>query len=270
MNLQRRHIILPSGVNAGGDDIQFITLQHPATGMPAQFLIQEPHVYELRSVNIKHGCWFSGNTVASDGSLYCALESSALYIFLGCLLRETNSAVCKQYRDIREILYCASCPSQAIRLSKLLSETELGLLTDVQEHAGDVVCRLNEEKVKAWADCRYAHFQETVKAELKGLVNEKEVDGLALALMAEFMPPEIVALAVGTDTEATATDTFAEAATQEESAAIISAEGPLDDYSKLDSVPTEMKRMQTKSRLAQQLAKGPKQKTKLTAFFAKK
>ncbi|XP_063695646.1 ribonuclease H2 subunit B [Culicoides brevitarsis] len=128
-----------------GQKFESLTLRHPGTAKPAQFLLSDNKLYEIMTFNEKNRSWFIDDSVASNGLIYMPMPFDPLYIAISYLMNCDS----KKVEPLDYVLVDEEFPET----KKLMSLIDMKALSKVAEQVGPEdlnAFKYNEEKVLEW------------------------------------------------------------------------------------------------------------------------
>ncbi|CAG8524727.1 5349_t:CDS:10 [Paraglomus occultum] len=184
-----------------------IRLPHPRTGQAVRYILQDQTLLEIRKVDCgSQRSWFIGNTVQSDGSLFCLTPIDPLFVLVPILdtCRRKTSDSNGLFISLEDILDGEQYPSLP-KLSALNNiEKYLEWVCDCQVmNSGKVVFRLNDEKVMNWLKAKISHILSNFDSfnSLKQLIQHMNNDSIddrlrkeirlkaTIEIVMEYLPP---------------------------------------------------------------------------------
>eukprot|EP01010_Urceolus_cornutus_P000677 NODE_1193_length_1047_cov_266.195391_g915_i0.p1 GENE.NODE_1193_length_1047_cov_266.195391_g915_i0~~NODE_1193_length_1047_cov_266.195391_g915_i0.p1 ORF type:complete len:314 (+),score=84.46 NODE_1193_length_1047_cov_266.195391_g915_i0:90-1031(+) len=122
------------------DGMQILTLAHPKSKVEMKFALLGGRLLEIQKRKAPFAAWLINNTVAEDGSLFVATAVDPLFFLLPVLVEKIST----QYRTASDLLHGYEV------LSRLVSDSHLRTVCDVETVDDTVLYRLSQDMILAW------------------------------------------------------------------------------------------------------------------------
>eukprot|EP00037_Helgoeca_nana_P012063 m.108883 g.108883 ORF g.108883 m.108883 type:complete len:322 (+) comp21233_c0_seq1:39-1004(+) len=196
---------------AGGEAVQVVTLSHPGTGKPAQFVITnaEPvEVFELATFSDSIcRSWFAHDTVIQDGELLIGtvVDPVLLALPLLCRARDTSESFLlldhilddAGFPEFAALEHCASIHSRVAQVCDVrgsddfrayrLSDTKVMLWLNRKVKA--VATKLETTQITSIASA--AHSSNFARSAAKSKPTSAQLTRYALGVVLEYVPPPL-------------------------------------------------------------------------------
>ncbi|CAL0305673.1 unnamed protein product [Lupinus luteus] len=190
--METRVLIAPDPGTSGDSLGSTITLRHPKSGNPTQYLFVNGVLQEFQWFKNLYGSWFLGDHVSEDGRLYLSTPVDPVFIMLPTFekARMKKGDDPGKFRQLDEILFIDGYPGYQ-QLTSIV-ENHMQVVCEVKEMGSLKFFRLDDSKVLRWLCYKVCQLKQTLSKLDKNYAAQEEKDTLvdAVSILGEYLKEE--------------------------------------------------------------------------------